>query len=83
MELNGVQVYRLLDFLIIQYGSNCKLVIMEVWGFQPKNIIRKPASHFLFNSLAVLVRYSQAQKCLQINPKPFQQVVMKFLKSPI
>jgi len=33
----------------------------------PKNIApQKPASHFLYNSLA---RHSQAQKCLQINPK--------------
>jgi len=50
---------------------------MEAWGFQPKNITQKSASHFLFKSLAALVRHSQAQKCLKINPKPFQQVVMK------
>ena len=54
------------------------LGIMEVWSFQPKNITQKPTSRFLFNSLAALIRHSQAQKCLQINPKPFQQVVMKF-----
>jgi len=28
------------------------------------------------SSLAVLLRHSQAQKCLQINPKSFQQVVI-------
>jgi len=44
------------------------LGIKEVWGFQPVNITQKPASHFLFNRLAVLVRHSQAQKYLQINP---------------
>jgi len=32
------------------------------------------ASHFLYNSLAVLVRHGLAQKCLQINFKPFQQI---------
>jgi len=53
---------------------------MVVWGFLPNNITQKPASRVLFDSLAVLVRHSQAQKCFQINPKPFQQVVMKFLK---
>ena len=53
---------------------------MEVWGFQPKNI-NKNQSHISFPTvLAMLVRHSQAQKCLQINPKPFQQVI-EFLKS--
>jgi len=52
--------------------------IMKVWGFLPKTITQKPASHFLYNSLAVLVRHRQAQKCLQINPKPFKQVSMEF-----
>ena len=55
----------------------CMLGIMKVLGFQPKNITQKPVLHFLFNSLAVLVRYSQAQKCLL--SKPFQQVVMNSL----
>ena len=50
---------------------------MEVWDFEPKNITQKPVSHFLFNSLAALVRHSQAQKCLKINPKPFKQAAMK------
>jgi len=61
--------------VIVQYGSNCILGIMKVWGFQPKYITQKPASHFLFNSFAVLVMHSQAQIYLQINLKPFQQVV--------
>ena len=47
-----------------------------VWGFLPNNITQKPASHFLYKSLSILVMHSQA---LQINPKPFQQVAMKFL----
>ena len=57
------------------YGSNCVLGIMD---FQPKSITQKPASHFHFSSLAVLVKHSLAKKCLQINPKPFQQIVMEF-----
>ena len=60
-------------------GSNCKLGIMEVYGFQPKISAKEPASYLLFNSLGVLLRHSHAQ-CLQINPKPFQQVVIKFFK---
>ena len=48
----------------------------EVWGFQPNYITKKLASHFLFNSLAALVTHA---KCLQVNPKLFQLVVMKFL----
>ena len=54
----------LIEPVIIQYGNNCIFGIMEVCSFQPKYIIQKPASHFLFNSLAVLVRHSQAQKCI-------------------
>jgi len=46
-------------------------------GFSAQQYHQKPASDFLCNSLAALVRHSQAQKCLQIKPKPFQQV-MKF-----
>ena len=57
--------------IIMQYGSNCLIGIMKVWGFQPKNISQKPASHFLFNSLIALVRHSKAKICLQI-------VAMKF-----
>ena len=71
-------LYKISINIIIQYGSNCILGIVEVWGFQSINIAQKPASNFLFNSLAALVRHSQAQKCLQINSKFFQQVVMKF-----
>ena len=52
------------------------------WGFQSKNTMQTPGSHFLFNRLAVLVRHSQAQKYLQINLKPFQQAAMKLLKFP-
>ena len=38
----------------------------------------KPALYLLCDSLRVLVRHSQAQKYLQINPKPFHLIVMKF-----
>jgi len=47
-----------------------------------KDITPKPASHFLYNILAVLVRQSHAKKSLQINPTPFQKVI-KFLKFPV
>ena len=38
---------------------------------------QKPASLYLHNSLAVLVRHSPVQKCFQTHSKPFQQVSMK------
>ena len=57
---------------------------MEVLDFlAQKYHPKKPASNFLHNNLAVLVRYSQAQKCLQSDPKPFQQVSMEIKKNPI
>jgi len=37
----------------------CIVGIMKVWHFLTRNITPKPASHFLYNSLAVLVRPSQ------------------------
>ena len=40
--------------------SNYMLGIMEVWDFLPNNITQAPASHFLYSSLAALVRHSQA-----------------------
>ena len=45
--------------------------INKVWGFLPKNPTKKSAKYLLTDSMSVLVRHSQAQKCLQINPKPF------------
>ena len=47
------------------YSTTCILGIMQFWAFLPKNTTLKPASNFLHNSLAVLVRHSQAQKSLQ------------------
>ena len=44
--------------------------IMKVWEFWPKIISPKPAWYLLSDSLRLLVRHSQAQKCLQINSKP-------------
>ena len=43
---------------------------MKVWGFWPKIISPIPARYLLSDSLGVLVRHSQTQKCLQINSKP-------------
>ena len=53
---------------------------MKVWGFLAKYITLKPASQYLHDALAVLVRYNQAQKCLQYDLKHFQKVATKFLK---
>jgi len=41
----NLQAVLQVENYIIQYSSNC---ILEVWGFQPKYIIQKPALHFLF-----------------------------------
>jgi len=43
--------------------------INKVWGFLPKNPTKKSAKYLLSNSMAALVRHSQAQKCLKINSK--------------
>ena len=56
----------------------CILGIMNSKAFPAQNITLTPASIFLQNSLGVLFRLSQAQKCLQRDPKPSQQVFMKF-----
>jgi len=34
---------------------------MKVWGFLPKNPTYKPAEYLLYDSIAALVRHSQAQ----------------------
>ena len=44
--------------------------ISKVWGFLPKNPTKKSAKYLLSDSMAALVRHSQAQKCVQINSKP-------------
>jgi len=54
--------------IIIQYSSNRIIGIVEVrdhggLGLSAQKYLSKPASHFLFNSLA-------KPKCLQMNPKP-------------
>ena len=43
---------------------------MKPWRFWPEIITPKPACCLFSGTLGVLVRLSQAQKCLQINPKP-------------
>ena len=42
-----------------------------------KNSTYKSAKYLLSDSMAALVRYSQAQRCLQINSKPLHKVAMK------
>ena len=41
---------------------------MEIWVFLAKQFTQKPASQLHPGTLAVLVRYNQAQKCLQYDP---------------
>ena len=55
-----------LESYIIKYGST---IYRDHKGFLPKNLTYIPAKHLLCDSLAALVRYSQAQKCLQNNAK--------------
>ena len=55
------------------------LGIMETWVFLAK-ITQKPASQLHHGTLAVFVRYNQAQKSLQYNPKSFQYIVTKLFK---
>jgi len=52
-----------------------------VLGFlTQKNITLKPASNFLHNNLAALLRHSQPLICLQSDSKPVQ-VSMEILKA--
>ena len=51
---------------------------MEIWVFLAKNITQKPALQLHPGTLAVLVRYNQAQKCLQYDPKSFQYKLLQF-----
>jgi len=51
---------------------------MKVWDFLPQNITPKLAKYLLCDIWAGLVRHSEAQKCLQINHKPFNEVDLKF-----
>ena len=50
---------------------------MVFWAFLHFKITPKTAPDFLQNSLAVLVKHNQAQKCVQNDPKSFQQVSME------
>ena len=56
------------------------LYIRDHGAFLAKNIIQKPASQYHPGALAVLVRYNQAQKCLQCDPKCFQYIDTKSKK---
>ena len=54
------------------------LCIMVVYGFLHNNITQKPASHFLYNSLAVLVRHSQAQNVFRLTLSPSNTLLWNF-----
>ena len=59
--------------LILLYSMVVLLLgIMEIQVFLAKEISQKPASQYHPGALAVLVKYKQAQKCFQYNPKGFQ-----------
>ena len=60
-----VQLYRLSYSMVVLY-----IGIIKVRGFLPKNPTNKSTKYLLSDSMAALVRHSQAQKCLQINSKP-------------
>ena len=47
---------------------------MEVRGFLSQNINPKVTQYLLSDSYMVLVRHSQARKCLYINPKLFYEI---------
>ena len=81
MYFNSIYVsqYRIMQtswvFFAQRTTYNCTMYllgIMKNWKFPTKNITLKPSLH---DSLAALVRHSQAQKCIQTNPKPFQKVM--------
>ena len=55
------------DIRIIQYSSTV-LGIMDIWVFLAKEFTQKPASQLHPGTLTALVRYNQAQKCLQYDP---------------
>ena len=57
----------LLCTYIVQYGSYV-LGIMEIWVFLAKKFTQQPTAQLHPGTLAVLVRYNQAQKYLQYNP---------------
>ena len=59
--------------MVTVYGKNV--------GLSRHKISPKPALLFLQDSLAVLVRHSQ-RKCLQCNPKQFQQVSIIYIFEP-
>ena len=53
---------------------------MKIWAFLAKHITLQPASQWFHGTLAVLVRYNQAQKCLQYDLKHSQNIATKLLK---
>ena len=73
----GPTISQGLDLLLCLSYSMIVLYIRDhaVLSFLAQKL--HPKTSLKFN-LAVLVRYNQAQKCLQSNPKPFQQVSMEF-----
>ena len=51
-------------YLSLSYSTVVLYIgINKVWGFLPKNPTYKSTKYLLSNSIAALVRHSQAQKC--------------------
>ena len=63
-QINAIKQLLSYSMVVLYIG------IDKVWGFLPKNPIKKSAKYLLFDSMAALVRHSQAKKCFQINSKP-------------
>ena len=62
-------------YMIIQYSSTTTVLYIKNHGdlvFLFKKFTQKPSSQLHPGTLAVLVRYNQAQKCHQYDPKSFQ-----------
>jgi len=58
------------SFFTILYHIVLCTIYRDHEGFRFALPTYKPAKHLLCDSMAALVRHSQAQKCLQINSKP-------------
>jgi len=64
--------------MVVSYSTVVLYININDHGglrFSAKRYHQKPS---FYHSLEALIRHCRSQKYLQINPEPFQQVVMKF-----
>ena len=64
------------DFDIVNHTVPIPIVT-EVWDFLPKKTLPKNQPHIISLAVLAIARVRHSQNCLQINSKPYQQV-MKF-----